>query len=103
MNKEIVINVLSSIINQGDTMGICPACGSFINPGEPYCPDCGYIDGSDDDISYDSDTITIDGDEYDLSDVEDVLRVYGYELRDLEDGLIDGDDMELILDDLERI
>ena len=84
-------------------MGICPVCGSFIDPGEPYCTDCGYIDGSDDDTSYDSETITIDGNEYDLSDVEDVLKGYGYDLRDLEDGLIDGDDMEFIRDDLERL
>ena len=27
---------------------ICPRCGSWIDAGEPYCPDCGY-DGSDDD------------------------------------------------------
>ena len=27
---------------------ICPRCGSWIDEGEPYCPDCGY-DGSDDD------------------------------------------------------
>ena len=95
--------MLSSIINQGDTMGICPAYGSFIDAGEPYCPDCGYIDGSDGDTSYDSKTITMDGEEYDLSDVEDVLNVYGNDLGDLKDGLIDGDDMEIILEGLERI
>lgn len=30
---------------------ICPRCGSWIDAGEPYCPDCGY-DGSDDDDGY---------------------------------------------------
>ena len=29
-------------------MAICPRCGSFIDAGEPCCPECGY-DGSDDD------------------------------------------------------
>jgi predicted amidophosphoribosyltransferase len=32
---------------------ICPRCGSWIDEGESYCPDCGY-DGSDDD-EYDED------------------------------------------------
>ncbi len=27
---------------------ICPRCGSWIDLGEPCCPECGY-DGSDDD------------------------------------------------------
>ena len=26
---------------------VCPRCGSFIDAGEPCCPNCGY-DGSDD-------------------------------------------------------
>ena len=26
---------------------ICPRCGSFIDAGEPCCPNCGH-DGSDD-------------------------------------------------------
>ena len=26
---------------------ICPRCGSWIDAGEPFCPECGY-DGSDD-------------------------------------------------------
>ena len=25
----------------------CPRCGSWIDAGEPFCPECGY-DGSDD-------------------------------------------------------
>jgi RNA polymerase subunit RPABC4/transcription elongation factor Spt4 len=27
---------------------ICPRCGSLIDAGEPYCPNCGY-DGCGDD------------------------------------------------------
>lgn len=30
---------------------ICPRCGSWIDEGEPYCPNCGY-DGSDDEDDY---------------------------------------------------
>lgn len=43
-------------------MCICPRCGSFIDAGEPYCPDCGYMgDDSDDD---ERETITINFDDY---------------------------------------
>lgn len=81
-------------------MGICPVCGTFIDPGEPYCPDCGYIVGSDCD---DMDTITIDSSEYYVDDVEEVLRRYGYDLDDLRLDLIDDDDLEDILDELNPI
>ena len=30
---------------------VCPRCGSFIDAGEPCCPNCGY-DGSDDEDDY---------------------------------------------------
>lgn len=64
-------------------MGICPVCGSYIDPGEPYCPDCGYIDGSSD----------VEDDELDFSifdedELIDVLEERGYDLYDLERSLI---------------
>lgn len=73
-------------------MGICPRCGSWVDEGEPYCPECCYMGGDD--------TVTIDGREYDADDVERVLRDYGYNLNDLEWGRIGDEDMERILDDL---
>ena len=46
-------------------MGICPRCGSWIDAGEPYCPDCSYIinDSSSDEGSDDSDDSFDFGDE----------------------------------------
>lgn len=81
-------------------MGICPVCGSFIDPGEPYCPDCGYIGSEKSSSSSNNDTITLDGIEYDIDELEDALRDWGYDLDDLESGLIDEDELEEILDDL---
>ena len=77
-------------------MGICPRCGSWVDEGEPYCPECCYMGESDEE-----DVITIDGRDYDVDDVERVLRDYGYTLNDLENDLIDDEDMEDILDDLD--
>lgn len=79
-------------------MCICPRCGSFIDAGEPYCPDCGYM-GSDEVNQYE-DTIKIDGEEYSKDEVEEILRGYGYDLRDLEDDLIDEEDLEDIMEAL---
>ena len=49
-------------------MGICPRCGSWVDAGEPYCPDCCY-DGSGGtdkvDSVYDSDRVTVNGFDYD--------------------------------------
>ena len=79
-------------------MGICPNCGSFVDEGEPYCPYCSYTPGND----YD-DSVRIDGEDYNVSDVEDILRRYGYNLYDLEHDLIDDGDFEDILYDLRYI
>lgn len=46
------------------------------------------------------DTVTIDGRDYDLSNVERVLENYCYTLEDLEYGRIDDEDLENIIDDL---
>jgi hypothetical protein len=73
-------------------MGICPRCGAWVDEGEPYCPECCYM-GEDD-------TVTIDGRDYDASDVERVLRDYCYNLEDLEYGRIDDEDMEEIIEAL---
>lgn len=77
-------------------MGICPRCGSWVDEGEPYCPECCYMgEGEDDD-----NTISIDGRDFDVSDVERVLEDYCYTLEDLEYGRIDDEDMEEILEEL---
>ena len=78
-------------------MGICPRCGSWVDEGEPYCPECCYM-GEDEEDS--DDTVTIDGRDYDLSNVERVLENYCYTLEDLEYGRIDDEDLENIIDDL---
>lgn len=74
-------------------MGICPRCGSWVDEGEPYCPECCYM-GDDDD------TVTIDGRDYDAGVVESVLGDFCYTLEDLEYGRIDEEDMEEILEAL---
>lgn len=78
-------------------MGICPRCGSWIDEGEPYCPECCY-DGSGSNSPFGSDVVEINGTEYDMSDVEDALDELGYDLDDLEEGLVDEDELEEILD-----
>lgn len=80
-------------------MGICPVCGDFIDPGEVFCPHCGY--GGTGGSTGRDETVEIDGEEYDKDRVEEVLRSYGYDLRDLEFDLIEDDDLEDILDELE--
>ena len=74
-------------------MGICPSCGSFIDPGEPYCPDCGYIPGGGDD--------GYDFSQFDEEDLISVLEMHGYDMYDLENGLIDDDELEEIYEELE--
>ena len=71
-------------------MGICPNCGSWVDEGEPYCPECGY-DGSD------SDVITVNGTDYWRYEVEDALLEMGYVLNDLELGLVNLDELEELL------
>ena len=78
-------------------MGICPRCGSWVDEGEPYCPECCYM-GEDD--GEDDETVTIDGRDYDADEVKRVLENYCYTLDDLEYGRIDDEDLENIIDDL---
>ena len=79
-------------------MGICPRCGSFVDEGEPYCPYCSYIYGDNPDD--DEEMIRIDWVDYKKSDVEEVLRDYGYDLDDWRCENIDEEDLEDILHDL---
>lgn len=72
-------------------MGICPRCGSWVDEGEPYCPECGY-DGNDD-----SDVIEVNGTDYDVNDVEDALNQMGHDLDDLKCGFVDEYKLEEIL------
>ena len=75
-------------------MGICPRCGSWVDEGEPYCPECCYMGEGEEN------TITIDGRDYDARVVESVLRDFCYTLEDLEYGRVDDEDMEEILEEL---
>lgn len=52
--------------------------------------------GSNDDV------VTIGGKDYDADEVERVLRRYGYVMRDLELDMISDDDLDDIIDELER-
>lgn len=76
-------------------MGICPACGSYIDPGEPYCPDCGYIPAGSSSAEEE-----IESREFDEDELEEVLESRGYDLYDFENGLIDEDELEEILEEL---
>ena len=78
-------------------MGICPRCGSWVDEGEPYCPECCYMG---EDEEYGDDTVTIDGRDYNAAEVERVLENYCYTLEDLEYDRIDDEDLENIIDDL---
>ena len=84
-------------------MGICPRCGSWVDAGEPYCPECCY-DGSGrtDNVNsvHDSDRVTVNGFDYDKSDVEDALDELGYDFDDFESGFVDEDELEEILEDM---
>lgn len=81
-------------------MGICPRCGSWVDEGEPYCSECSYVfESSKSESSASSNAVTVNGCDYDLSDVEDALDEMGYDLDDLERGIVDEDELEEILND----
>lgn len=71
---------------------ICPRCGSFIDAGEPYCPECCY--------GGEEETVRVNCDEYDRDELEEALREFGYDLDDLDAGLIDEDLLKEILEDI---
>jgi hypothetical protein len=48
------------------------------------------------------DVVVIDGREYDVHDVERVLDDFNYTLDDLERNLIDNDDLDDIIEELNR-
>lgn len=84
-------------------MGICPRCGSWVDEGEPYCPECCY-DGSDsksEPIGFkrDFDVIRVNDTDYDRDEVEDALLEMGYDLDDLELGRVDEYELEELLND----
>lgn len=84
-------------------MGICPRCGSWVDEGEPYCPECCHGGGS----GYHSvrlrhtgdNLMEVNGSLYDIDDVEDALEELGYDMDDFESGLVDEDELEELLDD----
>ena len=76
-------------------MGICPVCGSFIDSGEPYCSDCGYIPAGGSSAGE-----GIDIRDFDEDELKEVLERRGYDLYDFENGLIDDDELEEILEEL---
>ncbi len=78
-------------------MGICPRCGSWVDEGAPYCPECCYS-GDDDSDPIDSGFVTINGREYDIRDVEDALEELGYDIDDLKSGFVDEDELEELLE-----
>lgn len=48
LNADMMFTAsMKKIAERGEMMN-CPRCGSWIDAGEPFCPECGY-DGSDDD------------------------------------------------------
>lgn len=60
-------------------MGICPRCGSWVDEGEPYCPECCYDGNSSrfDSPSSLPDVIEINCHDYDREDVEEALDILG--------------------------
>ncbi len=79
-------------------MGICPRCGSWVDEGEPYCPECCYDgSGETDDVNSDSDMITVNGYDYKKRDVEYALDELRYDFDDLKSGFVDEDELEEIL------
>ena len=81
-------------------MGICPRCGSWVDEGEPYCPECCY-GGSDGHENTEDDVIYVNGYSYDADDVEDALKELGYDMDDFKSGLVDEDELEELLDEWE--
>ena len=74
-------------------MGICPVCGSFIDSGEPYCPDCGYIGSESAEEGFDFSI-------FDEDDLIEVLDEHGYDLDDLERGNIPDWELDEIYSEL---
>lgn len=85
-------------------MGICPRCGSWVDEGEPYCPECCYDGSERTDVSKNifsrPDEIRVNGWPYDRNDVEEALDEMGYDLDDFESGLVDEDELERVLEDI---
>lgn len=78
-------------------MGICPMCGCFIDPGEPCCPDCGFVGGS---SNVAKEKEELDFSAFDEDDLIEVLEEHGYDLDDLEGGFIPDWEVEEIYDEL---
>ena len=84
-------------------MGICPRCGSWVDEGEPYCPECCYGgsgSGLESAQAAGREVIEINGFDYDREDVEEALDILGYDLDDFECGLVDEDELEEVLENL---
>ena len=83
-------------------MGICPRCGSWVDEGEPYCPECCYGGNKRSEVENTRDGfINVNGYLYDADDVEDALEELGYDLDDFESGSVDEDELEELLDEWE--
>jgi uncharacterized protein YpuA (DUF1002 family) len=85
-------------------MGICPRCGSWVDEGEPYCPECLYDSSStrSETISFGIrfEEISVNGHDYRRDDVEEALDILGYDMDDFDRGLVDEDELEEVLQDL---
>jgi uncharacterized protein CbrC (UPF0167 family) len=83
-------------------MGICPRCGSWVDEGEPYCPECMY-DGSEsgaDPTGFSDDMINVNGSCYRRYLVEEALEEMGYDMYDFNEGMVDEEELEEILEDI---
>ena len=80
-------------------MGICSMCGCYIDPGEPGCPECGFV-GARSTVEEVKDEDKLDFSSFDDDDLIDVLEEHGYDLDDFEMGLIPDWEVEEIYDEL---
>lgn len=78
-------------------MGICPICGSYIDSGEPYCPDCGFVGVS---SNAEENREELDFSIFDEDDLIEVLEEHGYDLDDLERDLIPDWEVKEIYEEL---